>query len=81
MLTGENRNEIYSILKTISTPIYIEEDFNSAIDLALTLTENQCDLIFSPASVSFDSFENFEKRGEAFIAHIKKRTSDERFNI
>ena len=81
VLTGENRYEIHSRLKETTVPIYLEKDFNAAVSLAEKLTKNECDLIFSPASVSYDAFENFEKRGEAFIAAIKKRTLDERFTI
>lgn len=66
VLTGENRYEIYEKLKPISTSVYLEENFNSAVKLAQALADNKCDIIFSPASTSFDAFENFEKRGEAF---------------
>ena len=81
VLTGENRYEIHSCFKSISKPIYIEENFEDAVWRAFNLAKRRCDLIFSPASVSFDRFENFEKRGEAFIAEIKRRTLNERFYI
>ena len=66
VLTGENRYQIYEALNGISTKIYVEENFYSAVEIALTLAKGRCNLIFSPASTSYDSFENFEKRGEAF---------------
>ncbi len=81
VLTGENRYEIHDSLMPISTPTYIEEDFDAAVSRAFDLAKGNCDLIFSPASVSFDAFENFEKRGEAFITAIKNRTFNERFKI
>ena len=81
VLTGENRYEIYSYFKNIPKPIYIEDSFEDAVARAFNLARRHCDLIFSPASVSYDRFENFEKRGEAFIAELKKRTLNERFYI
>ena len=29
-------------------------------------------ILFSPACASFDQYNNFEKRGEAFVYHVKK---------
>ncbi len=72
VLTGENRNEIYEKIKPTSAPVFIEENFEAAVECAYNLAKNNCDLIFSPASVSFDAFDNFEKRGEAFYSALKK---------
>ena len=66
VLTGENRHEIYRALKPLSTPIFLEENFCSAINLGFSLAKGEYPLILSPASTSYDAFENFEKRGEVF---------------
>ena len=66
VLTGENRYEIYEKLKSFSKDICIESDFDSAVKKGFLLTKNNCALVFSPASVSYDAFSNFEERGEAF---------------
>lgn len=66
VLTGENRHEIYEALKPISTPVYIEKSLEACVEISFLLAKNNCDIIFSPASTSYDAFEDFEKRGEAF---------------
>lgn len=76
VLTGENRYEIYGAVAPLSVPIYIEEDFDTAVACAFDLALNNCDLIFSPASVSYDAFENFEKRGEAFASALERKIQD-----
>lgn len=71
VLTGENRLEIYDKITPVSTPVFVEENFQSAVERAFGLAKGKCNFIFSPASVSFDAFENFEQRGEAFSAAVK----------
>ncbi len=72
VLTGENRYEIDECLHGIAIPIYIEEDFDTAVIKAFSLARRCGALLFSPASVSFDAFQSFEERGRRFKDLIKK---------
>lgn len=46
--------------------VCIEEDFETAVRLAASLTEDGGVLVLSPACTSFDHFKNFEERGRFF---------------
>jgi UDP-N-acetylmuramoylalanine--D-glutamate ligase len=42
------------------------KDYSEAIQLAVKLAKNKETILFSPSCPSYDSFENYEKRGEDF---------------
>ena len=46
--------------------IYYENDFEKAVCLAAEITKEGGRVLLSPASASFDCFENFEQRGRMF---------------
>ena len=72
VLIGENQCEIYEKLKSLRVPIYKETSLESATKKAYELAKGVCDVILSPASVSYDAFSDFEKRGEAYRLAIRK---------
>jgi UDP-N-acetylmuramoylalanine--D-glutamate ligase len=45
-----------------------------AVEIAKILSKPGWLVLFSPACASFDMFENYEKRGEAFVAAVKQVT-------
>ncbi len=49
-----------------SCNVYYENDFEKAVRIAAELTKDGGKVLLSPASASFDAFENFEQRGRLF---------------
>lgn len=78
VITGENRNEILNsinFLRPELIPITLCVDgFYDAIDAAIKKALPGDTVILSPASTSFDSFSNFEERGNAFKEYVKRCT-------
>ncbi len=66
IISGENRYEIKEVLSDLCIPMYTVGDFENAVKLAVRLSEGCDNLILSPASTSFDTFKNFEERGDLF---------------
>jgi predicted amidohydrolase len=51
------------------------ENYNGLVEKAVAITPPNSACLLSPASPSFDSFQNFEQRGEYFKEIIKKNTT------
>ncbi len=69
VLCGANRYKIYNSLVTNGVPlkkIIICSEFDAAVYAAAELTRPGKSVLLSPASASFDSFGNFEERGNRF---------------
>lgn len=76
-VTGENAQDILSAAAeagfgSISAAETLDEALSLAFDLA---RENGCEnVLFSPASKSFDSYKNYKERGKAFDNAVKRFT-------
>lgn len=69
VLAGANREKILKEIHALENPkfkVYEEPDFRAAVILAKNIAKSGEAVILSPASASFDSFANFEERGEVF---------------
>ncbi len=55
-----------------TVPVEQVADLTSAVQRAQQLAQAGSSVLFSPACASFDMFENFEARGDAFIAEVEK---------
>ena len=67
--TGQTGPKIASLIRAggeRAPELYEEETFDGAFYKASSLAKPGDCVLLSPASASFDAFENFEKRGEHF---------------
>ncbi len=72
VLTGASRfNMLSDAGKVGYSAITLTEDFDFAIKIASLIAENGDCVLFSPACASFDKFDGFESRGEAFVKAVK----------
>jgi UDP-N-acetylmuramoylalanine--D-glutamate ligase len=74
-LLGKDGRKIAQALKDACTLQYVN-DFYQAVELIDQKAEPGDLVIFSPACASFDMFESFEKRGEAFVRAVQLLYSD-----
>ena len=78
VLTGENKGEIQKALFTNPAfisgkiPVYYAEPFSEAVIKAASLAKAGDAVLLSPASTSFDCFNDYAERGNAFSDIIKK---------
>jgi UDP-N-acetylmuramoylalanine--D-glutamate ligase len=75
--TARRIQEAFEIAKTETgkgndIEVYLENDFERAVQNALKIAKPGDVVILSPASTSFDLFKNFEERGNRFKEIIKK---------
>jgi len=63
---GLIRNQLLPVV-----PVEQTQDLPTAVQRAQQLAKSGDSVLFSPACASFDMFENFEARGDAFIAAVK----------
>lgn len=77
VLTGESASTLFPLLQSdaeLNGKVYREEDFDSAVTLAVGLAEVGDAVVLSPAHTSYDRFKSFEERGLRFKALIKEIT-------
>lgn len=68
ILTGEISEKLKeSFIKSGNENFEVKKDFFEAINFAKSKANKGDVVLLSPATASFDEFENFEKRGEKFI--------------
>ncbi|OGZ00794.1 MAG: UDP-N-acetylmuramoylalanine--D-glutamate ligase [Candidatus Liptonbacteria bacterium RIFCSPLOWO2_01_FULL_45_15] len=70
ILFGQNKKEMRKTIKT-SSKIKMAGTLNEAVKIAFSLSSPGDVVLFSPASTSFDMFDNYIDRGRAFDKIIK----------
>ncbi|MBO5982803.1 MAG: UDP-N-acetylmuramoyl-L-alanine--D-glutamate ligase [Clostridia bacterium] len=70
---GENRNEIAFSADRYNIHVEVFDTIENGVDRAFELAKALCaeNLLFSPASKSFDRFSNYEERGRYFDKLVK----------
>ena len=68
ILTGATAEKINEVLKNSNSQIeiYLEKDFERAVNLARSIAKKNDVVLLSPACASFDAFDNFMQRGNKF---------------
>jgi len=72
VLTGATRGKILTALNQAedfspeSLPVFVEPDFERAVNKARSIAKKGDTVLLSPACASFDAFPNFEVRGNTF---------------
>lgn len=71
ILTGENAPLIRQELSALCVPMHECDTLADAVALASSIAKSGDSVLLSPASTSFDRFQNFEERGECFKALVR----------
>ncbi len=70
ILFGENKNKIYRAIKG-KTKVNIASNLKTAVSIAFKNAISGDVVLFSPGAASFDMFDNYSERGNAFKAIVK----------
>lgn len=83
VLIGEAAPAIEAVLKNVvppfgnnTLPIGYARDMQEAVNKAAQFAQSGDSVLLSPACASFDMFENYAHRGDAFIAAVKQFVSE-----
>jgi len=74
--TGKILKDLFKSKDTIQIIIY-KETLKEVVDLVFKYTKKEKICLFSPAAASFDSYKNFEHRGEEFKRIVKLKLLSE----
>lgn len=75
VLIGKDADRIRAVLPH-STATATADDMPAAVEAAKSLAKPGDNVLLAPACASFDMFDNFEHRGEAFIEAVKRLDSE-----
>ena len=70
VLIGEDAEKIAHALDTVM-PVHFAENMDSAVHMAATCAESEDTVLLAPACASFDQYDNYMARGEAFIEAVE----------
>ncbi len=70
VLIGEDAEKIAHALDTVM-PVHFAENMESAVHMAATCAQSEDTVLLAPACASFDQYDNYMARGEAFIEAVE----------
>jgi len=70
VLIGEDAEKIAHALDTVM-PVHFAENMESAVHMAATCAESEDTVLLAPACASFDQYDNYMARGDAFIDAVE----------
>ena len=70
VLVGEDAEKIARALDTVM-PVHFAESMESAVHMAAECAESDDTVLLAPACASFDQYDNYMARGDAFIAAVE----------
>jgi UDP-N-acetylmuramoylalanine--D-glutamate ligase len=70
VLIGQDAEKIAHALDTVM-PVHFAESMESAVHMAASCAESEDTVLLAPACASFDMFDNYMARGEAFNATVE----------
>ena len=70
VLIGQDAEKIAHALDTVM-PVHFADSMESAVHMAASCAESEDTVLLAPACASFDMFDNYMARGEAFIEAVE----------
>ena len=70
VLIGEDAEKIARAMDTVM-PVHFAENMESAVHMAATCAESDDTVLLAPACASFDQYDNYMARGDAFIGAVE----------
>ncbi|MBT8081042.1 MAG: UDP-N-acetylmuramoyl-L-alanine--D-glutamate ligase [Gammaproteobacteria bacterium] len=70
VLIGQDADKIARALDTVM-PVHFAENMESAVHLAAGCAESDDTVLLAPACASFDQYDNYMARGDAFVAAVE----------
>lgn len=68
---GETKDKFYTLAKQMQIPYYVQvKTMNEAVIKAYDFSQEHDIILLSPACASWDMYQSFEQRGEAFISAV-----------
>jgi UDP-N-acetylmuramoylalanine--D-glutamate ligase len=70
VLIGQDAETIAQAIDTVM-PVYFAQDMNDAVDQAAAYAESDDTVLLAPACASFDQYDNYGARGDAFCSAVE----------